>query len=155
MKEALKQVGKWMLSVVSEPDGTGSSARVLTLALAGLVGCILLKLIDYLCRITDPVALGVWLGALPVLMGALVAVFLAPYGVNKASNSLSDIVGSLMRRWVCKKEQNRGLAVSSLRVARYVMAWRGSVRCGRDRFDAAGQPRLSWVGSVQARQGVP
>ena len=82
--------------VLSEPDGTGSSSRVLMLALDGLVAAILWKLVDHLTKITDAVTLGVWLGAMPALTGALVAVFLPPYGVNKAGASVADIVSSVM-----------------------------------------------------------
>lgn len=96
MREFLRQFGLWFRSMVSEPDGTGSSSRVLMLALAGLVSAILWKLIDHLTKITDPVALGVWLGAMPMITGALTALFLAPYGVNKAGSSVSDIVASVM-----------------------------------------------------------
>ena len=80
--------------MLSEPDGTGSSSRTLMLCLAGLVGGILWKLFDHITKITDPVALGVWLGAVPVVVASLISVFLAPYGVNKGGSTLSDIVGS-------------------------------------------------------------
>jgi hypothetical protein len=76
--------------VVSEPDGNGSSARILTLALASLVGCILWKLVDHLCQISDPVALRAWLGAMPVLIAVLVGLVVAPYGINKGAGVVSD-----------------------------------------------------------------
>jgi hypothetical protein len=95
MREVFKQILLWIRSMLSEPDGTGSSSRTLMLALASLVGAILWRLFDHLNRLTDPVMLGVWLGAVPVIVGSLVAVFLAPYGVNKAGGTVSDIVGSI------------------------------------------------------------
>jgi hypothetical protein len=67
----------------------------MTMAMAGLAGCILWKLVDHLTQITDPVALGVWLGAVPVVLASLTGLFAAPYGLNKASGSVSDIVKSL------------------------------------------------------------
>lgn len=103
MKEFLRQCGVWARSVVSEPDGTGSSSRVLMLSLAGLVAAILWKLVDHLTKIKDPVALGIWLGAMPMITGALTALFLSPYGVNKAGSSVADIVSSVMGR-VAKRD---------------------------------------------------
>jgi hypothetical protein len=96
MKDFLKQCGVWFRSMVSEPDGTGSSSQALMLCLAGLVSGILGKLFDLLTRITDPVALGVARSG-PCNRGSLVAVFLAPYGVNKSGATVSEILASVMR----------------------------------------------------------
>jgi hypothetical protein len=54
------------------------------LCLAVLVGAILWRLFDHLMKITDP-----------VMLGSLVAVFLAPYGVNRAGSREADIVTSI------------------------------------------------------------
>jgi hypothetical protein len=85
-------------SVLSEPDGTGSASRVLTVALAGVASAVLIVIVNHVIHVNNVAELATWLGAIPVIIGALVLFFTAPYGVNKGSGSISDIVSILKKK---------------------------------------------------------
>ena len=95
MKEFFKEFLLFWRSVYSEPDGSGSSSRILTFILALVASTILVIITLHLIHITDVALLTAWLASLPLIIAALVAFFTAPYGVNKGSGSFTDIVSIL------------------------------------------------------------
>ena len=92
MKNFFTQLALFIKSVFSEPDGTGSSSRVLTFILATVASAVLWVITGHIIKITDAAILTAWLTSLPIIIGALVLFFTAPYGVNKGSGSVTDIV---------------------------------------------------------------
>ena len=86
----------FLKSVYSEPDGTGSSSRMLS-SILGIFCCYIIYLFtNRVLQINDPVILAAYLGFFPTFIGSLVLFFTAPYGVRKFSGSLTDII-SLIR----------------------------------------------------------
>lgn len=81
-------------SVYSD-NGNGSSSRVLSTILAIVSSYILIEVFDHIIKITDVVILNSWLAAIPLIISALVLFFTAPYGVNRASGSITDILNIL------------------------------------------------------------
>jgi len=73
-------------------DGTPSSSRLLTSFLALVCSGVLVLVADHLVRITDNAQLAIWLSNLPYVIGALVFFFTAPYGVNRGSTSITDVL---------------------------------------------------------------
>lgn len=105
MKESLTEIKNFLVAVVvftrsvySESDGTGSSSRILTTILA-MVSCgILWRVFGHIEQLTDVATITAWLSSIPIIISALVMFFTAPYGVNKASSSFTDILNSLRRK---------------------------------------------------------
>jgi len=98
MKEILKAFFSYIKSVYSEPDGTGSSSRILTTILAFVSAGVVCVITGHLVKITDVAILTAWLTSFPIVISALVLLFTAPYGVNKGSGSISDILSSFKNR---------------------------------------------------------
>jgi hypothetical protein len=80
---------------VYSDNGNGSSSRVLSTILAIVSSYILIEVFDHIIKITDVVILNSWLAAIPLIISALVLFFTAPYGVNRASGSITDILNIL------------------------------------------------------------
>jgi hypothetical protein len=78
--------------------GEPSSSRVISAFLAIAVTGILIGVFWHVCRTADIAALGQWLGALPGVIGALIALMAAPYGINKGSTTISQAIDSIMHR---------------------------------------------------------
>ena len=98
MKNFFTALTVFIRSVFSEPDGTGSLSRILTFLLS-IVACgVLWKVIQHITQITDVQALMAWLGSLPLIVSALVLFFTAPYGVNKGTTSISDVINSFKNK---------------------------------------------------------
>ena len=94
IKNFLDQLFSFVRAAYSD-NGQPSSSRILTFILAIVSSKILLKIAVHVIAITDPVALASWLGALPLLISALVLFFTAPYGVNVGSGTVSDLINTL------------------------------------------------------------
>ena len=82
---------------VFSDQGEPSSSRILTFVLAIAVVVFLGGVFRHICRLTDATQLGLFLSNLPLIIGALIGLMAAPYTINKASGSVSDIIGSLKR----------------------------------------------------------
>lgn len=83
-------------SVFSD-SGEPSSSRILTALLSlGALG-ILTAIVVHLIRLHDPAQLSLWLTALPGIVLGLVGFSSAPYAMNRASGSISDILSSLRK----------------------------------------------------------
>lgn len=94
IKNFLDQLFLFLKGVYSD-NGNPSSSRVLTCILA-LVSCkILVSVFNHVITLTDTTALVSWLGALPLIISALVLFFTAPYGVNVGSGTVSDLLNVL------------------------------------------------------------
>ena len=98
MGEFLKQFGVWLRSVFSEPDGTGSSARVLTFLLALVSSGILWRVFTHLTHLTEVGILSLWLTALPMIVACLVLFLSSPYGINKGTISIMGLFSMLTGR---------------------------------------------------------
>lgn len=77
-------------------DGALSSSRILMYWLSALVSALLWLIVRHLLTVTDVAILGVWLSSLPYLIVALIALIAAPYTVNKAGGTLSEIMQAIM-----------------------------------------------------------
>jgi hypothetical protein len=51
------------------------------------------RIFYHIFRITDTTAISVWLGNLPMLIGAQIGLIALPYTVNKGTSTLSDVAG--------------------------------------------------------------
>ena len=101
MHEALKQVGAFARSVLSESqaEGSGGSAsRVTMLLLAAVCGGALIWMTRHVCEITDPLVLTPWLAAMPVVIASMSVLIVCPYAVRKASSSLGEIAEAMAKR---------------------------------------------------------
>jgi hypothetical protein len=105
MKEVYTDVKAFVVAVIlftrsvySESDGTGSSSRILMTILATVASAILWGVFKHIEQLTDVAAITAWLASIPIIISALVMFFTAPYGVNKASSSFTDILNSLRRK---------------------------------------------------------
>ena len=80
---------------VFSDGGEPSSSRVLTVVLsAGSLG-IVTAIVVHLIRLHDPATLSLWLTSFPGIILGLVGMSSAPYTVNRASGSITDIFNSL------------------------------------------------------------
>jgi hypothetical protein len=87
---------KFWASVFSD-SGEPSSSRVLTVVLStGSLG-LLTAIVVHLIRLHDPAQLSLWLTALPGVLLGLVGFSSAPYAMNRASGSITDILSSLRK----------------------------------------------------------
>lgn len=81
-------------SVFSD-SGEPSSSRILTALLSiGSLG-LLTSIVMHLIHLHDPAQLSLWLTALPGVVLGLVGFSSAPYAMNRASGSISDILSNL------------------------------------------------------------
>lgn len=100
VKEVFKQEGKDRFAFVKRvfsDGGEPSSSRILTFVLAFVVAGVLIGVFRHVCHLKDNTALGLWLTALPLIIGALAGLMVVPYGVNRAGSSVSDIIGAFKR----------------------------------------------------------
>jgi hypothetical protein len=82
---------------VFSDSGEPSSSRVLTVVLSiGSLG-IVTAIVVHLIRLHDPATLSLWLTALPGIVFGLVGFSSAPYAMNRASGSITDILSSLRK----------------------------------------------------------
>lgn len=98
MKEFCCQLFTFLKGVYSESDGTPSSSRILSLILALVASFVLIVVTLHIIKIQDLSILTVWLSSLPLLISSLVLFFTAPYGVNKGSGSISDLLSLFKKK---------------------------------------------------------
>lgn len=91
LKAAIIDVYTFLKAVYSD-DGVPSSSRILTFILAMVSSGILWRVFTHIIAITDIGIISAWLGNLPIIISALVLFFTAPYGVNKGSGAITDLV---------------------------------------------------------------
>jgi hypothetical protein len=82
---------KWLRGVLSEPDGTPSSTRVLMYAFSVFSMWLLWRCFFHIFRLTDPTLVTIWLSNMPMLVTTLIGLIALPYGINKGSATFSDI----------------------------------------------------------------
>jgi hypothetical protein len=83
---------------VFSDSGEPSSSRVLTVVLSiGSLG-IIVAIVVHLIHLHDPAQLSLWLTSLPGIILGMVGMSSAPYTVNRASGSISDIFNSLRNK---------------------------------------------------------
>src|SRR5271170_7970792 len=84
----------WIRRLFSEDDGvTPSSARVLMFIFSIFSMWLDWRIFYHVFRIQDATAVSVWLGNLPMLIGAEIGLIAMPYTVNKGTSTLSDVAG--------------------------------------------------------------
>ena len=102
---------RWLRGVMSEPDGTPSSTRVLLFVFSlfslGVIGYI----VYHVTHITDVVIIGIFLSNLPLLIASLMGLISLPYGINKGSATFSDIANMI----TAAKNGKTGDAVGDLK----------------------------------------
>ncbi len=81
-----------------EPDGTPSVTRTLLILFATFDVWVIWRIVYHLIRVKDPVLVGTWLGNLPMLIGALIALASMPYAINRGSTTMSDLAGMIGKR---------------------------------------------------------
>jgi hypothetical protein len=86
---------KFILSMLSEADGTVSSARCLSCLFAVLAIGVIIAVFRHLMSVKDPAILALWLSALPSVGGILVALMSSGYAVNKIPGSFSELLSGL------------------------------------------------------------
>lgn len=91
-------IKSFVVGVFCEDNGSPSSTRVIMGGLSVVCSAILIKIIWHVVYLTDLALLSAWLGGLPMIMAGLVALITAPYTVNKASASISDIISSFRKQ---------------------------------------------------------
>ena len=90
-----QKIGFWR-GVFSD-DGEPSSSRIFTAFLVLVVSGLLAGVVYHVCHLTEPTILGLWLTALPYLVGVMIAFMTALYFVNRGSGTFSDLL-SLFRK---------------------------------------------------------
>lgn len=91
------QSGVTFVRGVFSDGGEPSSSRILSFILSLAVIVFLGGVLRHVCRLTDTVALGLYLTNLPIIVASLVALMSAPYAINRASGSVSEIISSLRK----------------------------------------------------------
>lgn len=74
-----------------EPDGTPSVTRTLLILFSCFDMWVIWRIFYHLIHAKDPVLVGTWLGNLPMLIGALIALASMPYAINRGSTTMSDL----------------------------------------------------------------
>jgi len=94
IKNFLDQLFRFVRDAYSD-NGNPSSSRILTFILALVSSKVVLNVFNHIIALSDAAALATWLGALPLIISALVLFFTAPYGVNVGSGTVSDLLNTL------------------------------------------------------------
>ena len=82
---------KWLRGVLSEPDGTPSSTRVLMYAFSIFSMWLIWRCFFHIFRLHDPTLVTIWLSNMPMLVTTLIGLIALPYGINKGTATFSDI----------------------------------------------------------------
>lgn len=83
---------------VFSDSGEPSSSRILTALLSIGTLALLTVIVVHLIRLHDPAQLSLWLTSLPGIFVGLVGFGAAPYTVNRASGSITDILSSFRNK---------------------------------------------------------
>jgi hypothetical protein len=87
----LKRFFGWIRGVLSEPDGSPSSTRVLMYIFSIFSIWLIARCFHHIFQIHDTTMLTIWLSNMPMLVGTLVGLIALPYGINKGTATFSDI----------------------------------------------------------------
>jgi hypothetical protein len=82
---------RWLRGVLSEPDGTPSSTRVLMYMFSVFSMWLLWRCFYHIFQLHDPTLVTIWLSNMPLLITTLIGLIALPYGINKGSATFSDI----------------------------------------------------------------
>lgn len=85
----------WLRGVLSEPDGSPSSTRVLLFAFSIFSMWLITKCFNHIFQLQDLTQLGIWLANMPMLITTLMGLISLPYAINKSSSTFSDIAASI------------------------------------------------------------
>lgn len=91
----LKKTLTWIRGVLSEPDGTPSSTRVLMYIFSFFSMWLLWRCFYHIFRLTDATLVTIWLSNMPMLVTTLIGLIALPYGINKGSATFSDIANMI------------------------------------------------------------
>jgi hypothetical protein len=86
---------RWLQGVLSEPDGTPSSTRVLMYAFSVFSMWLVWHCFNHIFQLNDITQLTVWLSNMPMLIASLLGLIALPYGINKGSSTFSDIANMM------------------------------------------------------------
>jgi hypothetical protein len=92
---AIKRIFGWLHALVSEPDGTPSSTRVLMFAFSGFSMHLIWGCFRHIYTLSDPIQVSVWLSNMPMLITSLIGLIALPYGINKGTATFSDIANMM------------------------------------------------------------
>jgi len=87
----VKRTFAFIRGILSEPDGTPSSTRVLMYLFSGFSMWLLWRCFYHIFQIHDTTMLTIWLSNMPLLVTTLIGLISLPYGINKGSATFSDI----------------------------------------------------------------
>jgi hypothetical protein len=90
-----KRVLSWLHALVSEPDGTPSSTRVLMFSFSLFSMHLIWRCFFHIYQLKDPMQVSVWLSNMPMLITALIGLIALPYGINKGTATFSDIANMM------------------------------------------------------------
>ena len=105
MGQFFAKFGAWLRSAYSEPDGTGSSSRLITTGLSVFSSVLLYQFFQHLYKITDLPILTILVSAIPTVVGALILFSNSPYFANQLRGSIGDIVASILTRRTAAPQQ--------------------------------------------------
>ena len=86
---------RWLRGVLSEPDGTPSSTRVLMYAFSVFSMWLLWHCFYHIFQLTDVTQITIWLSNMPMLIASLIGLIALPYGINKGTATFSDIANMI------------------------------------------------------------
>lgn len=86
---------RWLRGVLSEPDGTPSSTRVLMYAFSIFSMWVIWHCFNHIFQLTDVNQITIWLSNMPMLLTAFMGLIALPYGINKGSATFSDIATTI------------------------------------------------------------
>jgi len=99
----IQRILGWLHALVSEPDGTPSSTRVLMFVFSAFSMHLIWGCFRHIYTLTDPMQVSVWLANMPMLITALIGLIALPYGINKGTATFSDIANMMT---AAKSKQN-------------------------------------------------
>lgn len=85
---------KWLRGVLSESDGSPSSTRVLLFSFSAFSMWLIWRCFFHIFQLTDVTQITVWLSSMPYLIAALMGLITLPYGINKGTATLANIVSA-------------------------------------------------------------
>lgn len=94
-KGGVKKTFSWMRAVVSEPDGSPSSTRVLMYIFSFFSMHLIWRCFYHIFTLHDQTLVTVWLSNMPMLITTLIGFIALPYGINKGTATFSDIANMI------------------------------------------------------------
>jgi len=81
-----------------EPDGTPSVTRTLLIAFSCFDMWAIWRILYHLLHTSDNAVVSTWLGNMPMLIGALIALASMPYAINRGTTTMSDLAGMIGKK---------------------------------------------------------